>query len=60
MLSSTTRRLGVVLDLWCIPCGELAALDVVANIVLFMPLAFALAVAMNRRWLPGAVALGGT
>lgn len=47
-------------DFWCITCGEFAALDVMANIVLFMPLGFALAVAMNRRWLPVAMCVATT
>jgi hypothetical protein len=48
------------LDFWCLACGELAALDVVANMVLFMPLGFALAAAMNRRWLPLAICVATT
>jgi hypothetical protein len=39
-------------SLWCIACGELGALDVVANITMFLPLGFALALATERRWIP--------
>ena len=39
-------------SLWCIACGELGALDVIANIVMFLPLGFALALATERRWIP--------
>jgi len=34
---------------WCIACGDLGALDVAANIVLFIPLGFALVLAIGRR-----------
>jgi len=47
-------------DFWCIACGELGALDVAANIALFVPLGFTLAVAMNRRWLPLAICVATT
>jgi hypothetical protein len=42
----------VTTNLWCIACGEFGALDVLANIVMFLPLGFALALATERRWLP--------
>ena len=50
----------VTADLWCIACGELGALDVLANIVMFAPLGFALALATNRRWLSVAICIGTT
>jgi hypothetical protein len=34
---------------WCIACGELGALDVIANVVLFLPFGFALTRATNGR-----------
>jgi hypothetical protein len=42
----------VDLDFWCLACGDLGGVDVVANIVLFIPLGFAFALALNRRWWP--------
>jgi hypothetical protein len=39
----------VTASLWCLACGELGALDVAANIVMFVPLGFALALATGRR-----------
>jgi glycopeptide antibiotics resistance protein len=42
----------VTASVWCLTCGELVMLDVVANIVMFLPLGFALAATTNRRWLP--------
>ncbi len=35
---------------WCIACGEFGGLDVMNNIVLFLPLGFAFALASGRRW----------
>jgi hypothetical protein len=35
---------------WCIPCGEFGGLDVLNNIVLFLPLGFAFALASGHRW----------
>jgi glycopeptide antibiotics resistance protein len=37
-------------DFWCLWCGGYAALDIAANIVMFTPLGFALALATNWRW----------
>ena len=37
-------------DFWCVACGEYGGLDVLNNIVLFLPLGFAFAVATDRRW----------
>lgn len=45
---------------WCLVCGQLGAVDVTANTVLFMPLGFALALAMNRRWVPLAICVATT
>ena len=44
-----------VLDFWCMACGQLGGVDVVANIIMFTPVGFTLAVAMNRRWVPLAI-----
>lgn len=35
---------------WCIACGEFGGLDVLNNIVLFLPLGFAFALASGHRW----------
>jgi len=35
---------------WCIACGEFGGLDVMNNIVLFVPLGFAFALASGHRW----------
>jgi hypothetical protein len=35
---------------WCIACGEYGGLDVLNNIVLFLPLGFAFALASGHRW----------
>ena len=45
---------------WCMRCGEFAGLDVTNNIVMFTPLGFALALAMNRRWRPLAICVATT
>jgi VanZ like protein len=37
-------------DFLCIACGELGGLDVLNNIVLFLPLGFAFALASGHRW----------
>jgi len=37
-------------DFWCIACGEFGGLDVLNNIVLFLPLGFAFALASGHRW----------
>lgn len=37
------------LDFWCIACGDMGGLDVAANIVMFIPLGFALVLATGRR-----------
>lgn len=39
-------------DFWCVACGELGGVDVVANIGLFVPLGFALALLLGRRRTP--------
>jgi hypothetical protein len=49
-----------VLDFWCIACGQLGGVDVVANIVMFAPVGFMLAIAMNRRWIPLAICVAMT
>lgn len=36
-------------EFWCIACGEFGGLDVVANIVLFVPLGLTLALVFGRR-----------
>jgi hypothetical protein len=41
-------------------CGEFAGLDVTNNIVMFTPLGFALALALNRRWRPLAICVATT
>jgi VanZ like family len=38
-------------NFWCIWCGQYAALDILANVVMFVPLGFALAMATDRRWI---------
>ena len=38
-------------DVWCIACGEMGALDLLANIVMFVPFGFALMLATDRPWL---------
>jgi hypothetical protein len=45
---------------WCFACGELGALDVAANIVLFVPLGFALALATGRWWVAVAACIATT
>jgi hypothetical protein len=35
---------------WCVACGEFGGLDVLNNIVLFLPLGAAFALATDRRW----------
>jgi glycopeptide antibiotics resistance protein len=37
-------------DFWCIACGEIGPLDVLNNIVMFVPLGLAFALASGRRW----------
>lgn len=37
-------------DFWCIACGDMGALDVLNNIVMFVPLGLAFALASGRRW----------
>jgi hypothetical protein len=37
-------------DFWCVACGEFGGLDVLNNIVLFLPLGAAFALAADRRW----------
>jgi hypothetical protein len=37
-------------DFWCIACGEMGGLDVLNNIVVFVPLGLAFALASGRRW----------
>jgi len=37
-------------EFWCIACGEFGGLDVLNNIVLFLPLGFAFALASGHRW----------
>ena len=37
-------------DFWCVACGEFGGLDVSNNIVMFVPLGFAFALATGRRW----------
>jgi hypothetical protein len=37
-------------DFWCVACGEFGGLDVFNNVVLFVPLGVAFAVATDRRW----------
>src|SRR5688500_6019564 len=41
----------VTANFWCIACGEYGALDVAANVVMFVPFGVALALANQRRWL---------
>ena len=48
------------LDFWCIACGEFGGVDVVANIVMFLPLGFALALATNRPRLTFALCVATT
>jgi VanZ like protein len=50
----------VTADLWCIACGELGALDVLANVVMFVPFGFALLLATNRPWLSIAACVATT
>lgn len=40
----------VTASFWCLTCGDFAAVDVVANIIMFLPLGFAFAFATDRRW----------
>ena len=47
-------------EFWCIACGEFGGLDVLNNIVMFVPLGFAFALASNRRWASVAVCVGIT
>ena len=35
---------------WCVACGESGGLDVLNNVVMFVPLGFAFALATDRRW----------
>ncbi len=37
-------------DFWCVACGEFGGLDVFNNVVMFVPLGFAFALATDRRW----------
>lgn len=37
-------------DFWCIACGDMGGLDVLNNIVMFVPLGLAFALASGRRW----------
>jgi hypothetical protein len=60
VMTLTPSSSRATIDFWCIACGELGALDVAANIALFMPAGFALAVAMNRRWVPLAICVATT
>ena len=41
---------GVTISFWCLWCGAYPSLDIIANIVMFTPLGFALALATDRRW----------
>jgi hypothetical protein len=41
----------VTANFWCFACGELGALDVAANVIMFVPFGIALALATERRWL---------
>lgn len=45
---------------WCLVCGQLGAVDVTANVILFIPMGLSFALAMNRRWLPLAIIIGTT
>ena len=47
-------------DVWCIACGEMGALDLLANIVMFVPFGFALMLATDRPWLSVAVCVATT
>ena len=47
-------------DMWCIACGELGALDLLANIVMFLPFGFALMLATDRPRLSVAVCVATT
>lgn len=47
-------------SVWCIACGELGGVDVIANILLFMPLGLGLALALRRRWTPVLLCLAFT
>jgi VanZ like family len=40
----------ITASFWCIACGEFGALDVAANIVMFVPLGLAFSLATGRRW----------
>ena len=40
---------GTSTEFWCIACGELGGLDVLANIVMFVPLGLSLAMVFGRR-----------
>ena len=40
----------VTSSFWCVTCGELAGVDVLSNVVMFVPLGFALAFATGWRW----------
>jgi len=37
-------------NFWCVACGEFGGLDVFNNVVMFVPLGFAFALATDRRW----------
>jgi len=39
-----------VLDFWCIACGQLGGVDVIANIVMFAPVGFMLAGPWRKPW----------
>src|SRR5262245_39466874 len=45
---------------WCIVCGDRGMLDFAANIVMFVPLGFALMLATERRWLSVIVCVATT
>ena len=40
----------VTTSFWCVWCGQYSLLDILANVVMFVPLGFALAIATDRRW----------
>jgi hypothetical protein len=50
----------VAADFWCVTCGELGSLDFAANIVMFMPVGLALALATGRRWRTVAICVAVT
>ncbi len=51
---------GPTMGFWCVWCGAYPALDMAANVIMFLPFGIALVMATNRRWMSVGICVATT